>query len=94
MNGGPLPAKIRKLIPSSRGHKKSGTKVKMLTQAAKNPSSFCFHGFFFFFFLFWKDKEERVLFKTGVWEETETRRREEEVSGLSFPSRSVGAEDR
>ena len=48
----------------------------------------------FFFFLFWKDKEERVLFKTGVWEETETRRREEEVSGLSFPSRSVGAEDR
>ena len=50
--------------------------------------------FFFFFFLFWKDKEERVLFKTGVWEEIETRWREEEVSGLSLPSRRVGAEDR
>ena len=51
-------------------------------------------GIFFFFFLFWKDKEERVLFKTGVWEEIETRWREEEVSGLSLPSRRVGAEDR
>ena len=48
----------------------------------------------FFFFIFWKAKEERVLFKTGVWEETETRRREEEVSDLSLPSRRVGAEGR
>ena len=50
------------------------------------------HGDFFFLFLFWKDKEERVLFKIGVWEEIETRWREEEV--WSLPSRRVGAEDR
>lgn len=53
----------KNLIPSSRGHKQLGTKVRTLTQAAPNPGSFGFHGSFSKTAQFWLYYTFKLLIK-------------------------------